>query len=60
MYCICICSPLNVELNYYKYMEQAFMDPNDGINIAMKLCLLAEPGMWSLERFLMYHFYHTL
>ncbi len=44
---------LNVKLNYYKYVEQTFMGPIYEIFIVNNLCLLAKPGMWPLERFIM-------
>ncbi len=47
-------------LNYYKYMEQAFMGLIYGIFIVKNLCLLAKPGVWPLERFIMYHFKHIV
>ncbi len=47
---------LNVEQNYYKYMEQSFMGPIYGTVIVKNLCLLVKPGMCPLERFIMYHF----
>ncbi len=39
-----------------KYMEQAFIGPIYETFLAKNLCFLAKPGMWPLERFLMYHF----
>ncbi len=51
---------LNVELNYYKYMEQAFMGPIYGIFTVKNLCPLTKPGIWPLERFIMYHFKHIV
>ncbi len=39
-------------------MEQAFIGPIYEIFIVKHLCLLEKPGMWPLERFIMYHFKH--
>ncbi len=46
---------LNVELKYYKYMGPIY-----GIFIVKNLCILAKPGMWPLETFIMYHFKHIV
>ncbi len=51
---------LNFKLNYSKYIEQAFMGPIYGIVIVKFLFLLAKPGMWPLESFIMYHFKHIV
>ncbi len=51
---------LNVKLNYYEYMEQAFMGPIYGIVIVKNLYILAKLGMWALERFIMYNFKHIV